>query len=1511
VRLHFRADRTAPVVFLALMALLAAGAFLRLSHLNWDASQHVHPDERFIVWVASTMTLPATPAEALDPQRSTLNPFRWPANPKDPSDPLAGTPRNYAYGHFPLYLLVGAANAGEAISRWLGETKLALPAFLQPLHTGWRSLTTFEALPPVGRAISAVADLGTLLLVFLLGRKIYGHWAGLLSAAAYTFAVLAVQLSHFATVDALLTLLVLLSVAFAARFATRGGWPALLCAGVAAGLAVGTKFSAVLLAVPVLAAALYRLPEGTRGRQALFVIGRCALAGAAALLAFLVTNPFAIVEPQAYVGQILAQNAMVSGAMDAPYARQYLGTLPFLYFVKELSHWGLGWPLGVLGWAGLAWGTVRALRRRAMPAEVVLLAWALPYFAITGGFHAKFLRYMLPLTPFLLVFGSGLAVAGWRWLATRYGRAGRVAWGAAAGVTILFTLGWTAAFTRVYDQEHPWIRASRQFVETVPDGAVILTEHWDDALPLAMEGLPARRYERIELPLWEEDGNEKLDTLVEALSRADYVILASNRLSGPLPRLRIRYPMTSHYHALLVAGDLGYRQVAEFTSYPRLGGLEIPDDNADESFTVYDHPRAVVFRNEARLSPGQLRARLGRYLPLGTGMVPEPAPDARGRAHGLARARPQVPAPGAPLTLSQPVDTLPVVNDFRWNQVALGSAPLAAVLWWLVVSLFGWLAWPLLFPLLPGLGDRGHGVARAAGWLMVGYAGWIGASLGWWENRLATHAVALWLLGAGGVAALVAQRREIGRWVRTHGRLVLAQEALFAAAFGAFVIVRLLNPDLWQPWNGGEKFMESAFLNATLRSAAMPPYDPYFAGGILNYYYYGLYLVGIPIKLTGIAPEMAFNLAVPTFFALTALGAFSIARNLAGGLLAREHQAGGRNRAAAAAGGGSIKRSADFRPDGPPGAGAPNTMAANVAPAPDAPLLPAPVPDWAAGWLAMLFAVLLGNLRGLGWLANRLGDLVRGREGARFDYWASSRVIPNTINEFPLWTFVFADLHPHLMAMPFGLLAVTLGLNYVQRWETADDERRAGGEMGAGLGELGGRLLIVLALGAVAATNTWDLPTYGLVIVAILMFSGWRRGGLVGALAAAALGATLVALAAAAYWPFFASYRVQVGAGAGSVVARFLAAVRAPSPLSPWLNIWAIFLFFGASYALVTVASLRGGPSGARRLLPWLGAAAALALLAALDRAPAAIALAPVLLLIPAMARRHGSAAESTTALLMAGGLAVVAGTELVYLRDFLEGGDWYRMNTLFKFSVPAWLLMGVAAGVAVPQMWQIARSGARAGGGRAALGWAWRAASVFMIGGGLVFLAAGVRERVDDRFPGARPPVGTLDGAAYMTVGTFTWPRGDSPISLPEERAAISWLLDNVSGSPVVAEAPAGGYTVSGEQVGYDYYRAMGLRVASLTGFPTFLGQHQYEQRPGEQVGERGQAAQRFFATPSLEETRRLMRELRVGYVYVGRLERILFGDEALSKFDEMAAGGELDVVYSNPEVTIYRVAI
>ena len=1685
-----------------LVGILAVGGALRLYNVNWDRYQHVHPDERFIVWVADTVHWPGNLASALDPLTSPLNPFRWPPAPGE----QVGQPRNYAYGHFPLYLLVAVAHGVQSAAAAAGRAGLAPGPDL--LHAA-----EYQYLADVGRVISAVCDLGTLCLVYVLARGLQASrerpgplpWgtgsgeqgaemepfprspspapsrsatelAGLLAAAAYGLAVLPTQLSHFYAVDMVLTFCVTASVALAVRAAEKGGLASWLAAGAMAGLAVGSKFSAILLAVPLAVAALYRLPEAERGRPRRVFARRLAAAGLAAALVFAVTNPFALLQPVAYIQQLASQNAMVNGLMDAPFTRQYAGSAPYWYFVQQLAQWGLGWPLGILAWGGLVWAAWQVARRRASPGLTVALAWALPYFAATGAFYAKFLRYMAPLLPFLLVFAAGASIAGYRWLAARWGRRGKaVAW-AGLAVVAVFTLGWALAFNGVYRQPHPWIQASDWIYTHVPAGSKLLTEQWDDALPLAMDELPdrpaKRAYVQVELPLYDPDSQAKLDGLVSQLSSADYIVLSSNRLWAPIQRLPRRYPMSSQYYRLLAQGGLGYRLVAEFTDYPHLGSLVVPDDHADESFSVYDHPHVRVFANTGRLSPALLRARLGRYLPLGTarsGMGAPEVDDAAGyidhtdarpvRPAGLAHAQgtssvaasvilsghasqpaprraagDEVPAhagpraaggesvlvspkglpvsalaPGSaagsrgqagryvgaattvfclyagmraqtmapagdspaaspgPQMLAGPVDSLPVVADFRWDQLASGSPVLAALFWWLVISLFGWLAWPLLFPLLAGLRERGYGLARLIGWLIIGWLHWLAVSLGLWQNRAGPLAALLACLALAGLLAAWAQRKELADFWREQHVLLLVAEGVFAAAFVAFVVIRLLDPDLWQPWDGGEKFMDFAFLNAILRSAHFPPYDPYFAGGTINYYYYGLYLVSLPVKLTGIVPEVAYNLAVPGLFALAAMALFSLGADLAGARRAgRESPEEG----------GAQPTAQDGRDEGPAQdsrghAGSPGAAVG-------------------AGLLAVLLALLMGNLASFAQVAGNLATL-GGSSGASplamlrgalvllhglqawpgFDYWAASRVIPYTINEFPFWSFLFADLHPHLIAMPVGLAVIGLSLNWLML-----PGRSSWPGMAARL------LLFVVALGALGPTNTWDLPVYLLLVAAAFVLVPWRSRRWMPGLGAICLGVATGGMAVLAYWPFYQHYQAQVGQAGRSLLARYLAPVSASSPVGAWLSIWAFFVFLAISYVFVLLRSARPRPGvlPTGRMLeepkepdpvpepeggagegsaapdlrpdsergaagqamspdpcPWHGAsppapagdlqplasaspspaslstppgvpvvvAAILVLLGLaltlvmLNRLTAALVVVPLGLALLLLIGGRTSLQDAFALLLVVLGLGILGGIELIYLRDFLDGGDWSRMNTVFKFGMPAWLLLGLASSVMLPRVW------------RAASRWAmlWRLPAAAVLVAGLFFLPFGITARVADRFPNARPGFGTLDGTAYMTVGQYEWPDEKHTILLSYDDQAVHWLLDHVNGTPVVAEAPDGDYSVDGTLVGYDYYRAGGLRVASLTGLPTFVGQHQDEQRPGDQVAERTALGQEFFETTEVGRTRELIATLHVDYIYVGALEKLLFAPASLAKFSGMAQSGQLDIVYENPGVTIYKV--
>jgi uncharacterized membrane protein len=130
-------------------------------------------------------------------------------------------------------------------------------------------------------------------------------------------------------------------------------------------------------------------------------------------------------------------------------------------------------------------------------------------------------------------------------------------------------------------------------------------------------------------------------------------------------------------------------------------------------------------------------------------------------------------------------------------------------------------------------------------------------------------ALAEWLDRKSLIAFLRERRREIA-WVE-----------LFALAlFVLDLAIRLGNPDLWHPAKGGEKPMDLSYLTAVLKSTSFPPYDPWLAGGMINYYYYGFVLIAVPIKLLGIIPSAAYNLAIPTIFSMLGLAGYSLAYNL-------------------------------------------------------------------------------------------------------------------------------------------------------------------------------------------------------------------------------------------------------------------------------------------------------------------------------------------------------------------------------------------------------------------------------------------------------------------------------------------------------------------------------------------------------------------------------------------------------------------------------------------------------
>ncbi len=595
-----------------LVAILVGAAGLRLYGILWDGGYLFHPDERQVMLVADGLRLP-WPV----PWRALLT----------PSSPW--NPRFFSYGSLPIYLLRVCAN---------------LAGFI------WPKVRTLESSFWVGRILSVAFDLGTIYVTYLLGRRLYREAVGLLAAALVGLTVLHIQLAHFYVVDPPLAFFVTLTILLAVRAAQRprlaNCWPL----GAAWGCALATKVSAAPLAVPIALAWLLGTgrpyPSAEGERRALSPQRSAAgfwLTALVAVAVFLFLEPYALIDHKTFLTDVVGESMMASGRIDAPYTRQYIGTLPYLYLIWQTVVWGMGIPLGVAGFAGflaaIAQGIRRVCKKQAslVAGEFVPLGWGLTYFGLIGSLHAKFLRYMLPLTPLLCLWAAWLLVQGASWRGRLWRRGlGYAAMGVVSGGALFYAL----AYMNVYRQPHPWIQATAWLCKNLPPRSRIMVEHWDDPLPLYQGTGELECYGRhyfMEFPAYEPDDQGKLDTLLMMLRANDYIILASNRLYNTIPRLPERYPLTSRYYQALLGEELGFELIHYDAVYPSLFGVDLVDDTfsdpplpqpkllregeahrrkiilgrADESFTVYDHPKVLVFKKREFLDREGFRQRLG------------------------------------------------------------------------------------------------------------------------------------------------------------------------------------------------------------------------------------------------------------------------------------------------------------------------------------------------------------------------------------------------------------------------------------------------------------------------------------------------------------------------------------------------------------------------------------------------------------------------------------------------------------------------------------------------------------------------------------------------------------------------------------------------------------------------------------------------------------------------------------------------------------------------------------
>jgi YYY domain-containing protein len=1072
-------------------------------------------------------------------------------------------------------------------------------------------------------------------------------------------------------------------------------------------------------------------------------------------------------------------------------------------------------------------------------------------------------------------------------------------------------------------------------------GAGIANEHFDDPLPFSMDGYIAfgsGPYRGLDLTLYDEDTPEKLEKLLDTLDETDYIMMSSGRLWQSIPRLPMRYPVTTRYYDLLFAGELGFEKVAEFHSYPRLFGIEFDDTWAEEQFTVYDHPKVLIYRKTGEFNRELARAMLTEGVDwnnIAHWLNPRDVPEWRREQARRLREQDQQQA------IEEAKNNLMLTEAQRQVQEQGGtwasifdqnSLPnrWPTISWLLLIASLGLAALPLTLGVFYWLPDRGYILARPVGVLLLAWLSWMLTNLTplHYSRGTIVLALALVALVAYGSLFLPSQRRRLSELWRTRKRLILVTEFLFLAFFFVFWLIRWGNPDLWHAWKGGEKPMDFAYLNAVVKSTEFPPYDPWFAGGYLNYYYFGQVMVGTLIKLIGIVPYVAYNLVIPTWFAMTAMGAFSVTYNLVvkgtgrAGLLEGEF----------------TEETRSFRP-------------------------------MLFGLIGALFVAVLGNLgeihlvflkasegviEGFQSTIPGLASLVRAVIGSAevafggralpvgLDewYWNASRAIPagpyeSVITEFPFFTFLYADLHAHLIAMPLTFVSLALALAVVKR--------RGGAEAGGHrfmsfLARLVSLLLWSLTIGAMRTTNTWDVPPHLLVVLGALVIAEFADRGrfswrLVWAVAWQ-LGLVFVLGWLVLYWPFWANY----GAFYNSIALW----TGTRTPVWAYLVVHGLFLFGIVSYLAARVFGrwddLRPDPllhrvqltfrhwAKRRRLrdaarivgvqrvpvgpLIWIVLVFVILLevfflttgLISFTRAdPGAleadayayrglsvlalglpIALIGLLLLF----RPRLSPTERFWTYLVLLGLAMSLGVEVIVLQ-----GDIGRMNTVFKFYLQVWLMWGVAAAAALA--WMLPRMQRwRLGKGL------WLGTLAVLLMFAALYPPLATPAKVRDRFDTSLGP--GLDGWAYMTTANYWDPNGQR-YDLKWDLEAIRWFLDNVVGSPVILEGHAPEYR-------------WGARYSINTGLPTVLGWnwHQRQQRAAandQEVWTRADDVARIYNEPIPALIEPMLEKYNVRYIVVGPLEQAYYEAEGLEKFEQMVREGTLQAVFRNDGVTIYEV--
>jgi dolichyl-phosphate-mannose-protein mannosyltransferase len=550
----------------------AVGAAFRFYGLGWGAPFfHFHIDEHFVFMGADLLR-------------------------RDPHE-AAMSSKFFMYSPLPMYLLNIVVGVYEWVARPLD---LTVP----------RDQVTYMVL---GRAISATLGTATIPLAYLVASRVAGRLAGALSAVLLASAVIHLRESHFFTVDVSLTFFAMLAFYYLIRIVERGDRVSMAGAGVALGLAMLSKYTALFL-VPLIGLAYLLSPQAPRQLRPLGAWVRPAIRTAVSLAigaaTFLILDPLVVRYYDKFRSDVREWvTDPLLGAWKPLWVGQFAGVEPQTYWLTNLLWWGLGPAFEIVALGGLIWLTVRRDR-------VAWMAFAFPvaFWLLAGRTIAPFIRYAVPLAPVLAVAAGALCADGLRH--PRWRRATAVA----TGVLLATTTLWAVAYMNVYRQPDSRLVASEWLIRNVPENAKILLEPHHNIPPTGsyltsqsfygdyvMWGPHRERrdhYQLYTLDVYRHlynrgaSDDDRRHYIESRLALADWILMDDTFLQQYQNQPEDLHGAVKQYYRDLFGGRLGFELVKSFKVYPELFGWTINDDGAELTFRLFDHPRVFVFRRQ-------------------------------------------------------------------------------------------------------------------------------------------------------------------------------------------------------------------------------------------------------------------------------------------------------------------------------------------------------------------------------------------------------------------------------------------------------------------------------------------------------------------------------------------------------------------------------------------------------------------------------------------------------------------------------------------------------------------------------------------------------------------------------------------------------------------------------------------------------------------------------------------------------------------------------------------------